>query len=413
MKTVLVLAVNYPPKGGVGVIRTLKFVRYLPHFGWQPIVVTPGGSTKRIKDPTLIEEMADGATVHRPPYRNLWDWLPGDIAKLLKTLLKPNHFPDPYRYWNRIAFAYIEKKILPDVKIDAVYVSVGPHSTMLLAQQLYHKYKIPYCIDLRDPFSFSQYSILREDDQWRRKAMEIEKEVFSTAGCINNVTRDWHLRYRALYPDLSTKFSFIPNGYDEADFAFDPPRQSNEVFTIGYNGSYSRLVPLAPLIDAMAGILQEKGIPIRLSIATPIKEVKLKKIAGPLYDRGLIDFKGYLSHQKSLENLSKTDACALMLADLKATEGMVPAKTYEYMRIGKPILCCHRRDGHLAAIIDESGTGVVADIGDKAQIKRRLLELHHGWISGTGAFQPRAAQIHQYERRRLTHLLSDRLNEMR
>ncbi|MEJ2642406.1 MAG: hypothetical protein P8010_22845 [Desulfosarcinaceae bacterium] len=163
----------------------------------------------------------------------------------------------------------------------------------------------------------------------------------------------------------------------------------------------------------MADILQEKGVPIRLSIATPIKEVKLKKIAGPLYDKGLIDFKGYLSHQKSLENLSKTDACALMLADLKATEGMVPAKTYEYMRIGKPILCCHRRDGHLAAIIDDSGTGVVADIDDKAQIKRRLLELHHGWTSGTSAFQPRAAQIHQYERRRLTHQLSERLDEMR
>jgi glycosyltransferase involved in cell wall biosynthesis len=412
MRTVLVLAVNYPPKGGVGVIRTLKFVRYLPQFGWRPIVVTPGGLTKRIKDPSLVEETAAEVEVHRPPFWNLWDRLPGDIAKLLKAVLKPDHFPDTYRYWNRIACAYIEEKILPKTNIDAAYVSAGPHSTILLARELFLRHKIPYCIDLRDPFSFSQYSVLRKDDQWRCKATEIETQAFSTAGCINNVTRQWHTQYRALYPDFSSKFSFIPNGYDEADFAFAPAQPSNKVFTIGYNGSFSRLVPLVPLIDAMSAILQEKDIPIRLSIATPIKEVKLKKIAGPLYDNGLIDFKGYLSHQKSLQTLSRADACALMLADSTATEGMVPAKTYEYMRIGKPILCCHRRDGHLAELIKETDTGVVADIHDGGQIQDRLLDLHQSWARGTNAFQPIAAQVKKYERKRLTHLLSERLNQM-
>jgi glycosyltransferase involved in cell wall biosynthesis len=412
MRTVLILAVNYPPKGGVGVIRTHKFVCYLPDFNWHPIVVTPGGSSKRIKDTTLLGDIPDDVDIHRPRFWNIWEKIPGDFSKILKQIFRPNHFPDTYLNWNRIAFKYIEREILPKNRIDAVYVSAGPHSTLLLAKMIWEKHRIPYFIDLRDPFSFSQYSVLRGAVDWRRKARSIENDVFSTAGCINNVTKQWHQRYKSLYPDLSCKFCFIPNGFDEADFEFPEAGSSNKVFTIGYNGSFSKLVPIAPLIEAMSYLFKESGIPIRLCIATPIKENTLKKNAALLYENGLIDYKGYLSHQQSLMNLSKADVCALLLSDSEATRGMVPAKTYEYLRVGKPILCLHRKDGHLSDIINSTSTGITIDINNKKEIRETLLSLHERWTSGNTMLRPNTAEIKKYERRELTKRLANKLDDM-
>jgi hypothetical protein len=203
MKKVLVLAVNFPPSGGVGVIRTLKFIKYLRGFGWDPLILTiPANTAKRVSDNSLLEEIPADVEIHRPFFRDYRKIIPGELAKLLKPLLDRIHFPDKYIQWNHFALKYIKDKIVPHYKIDLAYTSVGPHSTLLLAQKLNQQFNIPFVVDFRDPFSFSQYSILESKKTWRLRAEKIERSVLHDAAHVVNVSNIWKNKYEDLYPEI-------------------------------------------------------------------------------------------------------------------------------------------------------------------------------------------------------------------
>ena len=413
MKTVLVLAVHFPPSGGVGVIRTLKFIKYLPDFGWKPIVVTlPEGATKRVEDRSLLEKVPDGTEIHRPPFYDYRKVIGGDIARLLKPLLNRIHFPDKYIQWNHYAFNYISKKILPKLKVDLAYTSVGPHSTMLLAHKLKKHFDIPVVVDFRDPFSFSQYNLLDAEKSRQSKAEKIEQSVFRDADHIINVSRLWKEKYERLYPGIVHKSSLIHNGYDEDDFAFLPTYEKGDCLTLGYNGTFSRLVPLEPLLTAIAEIHRRHGISIRLNIATPISKRKLVSGHAYLFENNLVEYKGFLPHKESLAYLQRSDVAVLILNDIPATEGMIPAKTFEYLRINKPIFLVHQKKGHLSEIIEQTHTGLAVNINDQAEIIRALMSLQQQWKQNNFDYKPAKHEIAKFERKHLTGMLSRIFDEI-
>jgi hypothetical protein len=412
MKTVLVLAVSYPPTGGVGVIRTLKFTKYLPACGWRPIVVTLPAGTKHIQDGSLSNEIPGGMTVHRPAFFNYREKLPKIFVKLFQPIEKRLTFPDKYVRWNKAAFKYISENIIPREKIDLIYTSVGPHSTMLLAHSLMKRHQIPFFIDFRDPFSFSQYALLDKKNNYQKKAQAIEKAVFRDAAHINNVSKIWKDKYDERYPFIAEKSSLIHNGYDEDDFAQLGDKKENSIFTIGYNGTFSRIVPLDPLLSSITDIHRQHGIAMRLSIATPIKKEKLTSRYAYLFQNDLLDHKGFLPHRESLKNVFRADVSALILNDVEATEGMIPAKTFEYLRIGNPILLLHRKGSFLADIIEKTKTGVIINISDSAEIIQTLLMLHAQWRNDALRHQPDWNEIRKYERRNLTGKLAEIFNRI-
>ena len=406
MKTVMVLAVNFPPTGGVGVIRTLKFVKYLPQFGWNPVVVTLPAGTKQIQDDSLLSEVPEHTTVHRPPYFDYRRYFPKPVVKLIQSYEKRVYFPDKYIRWNRAALKYIENEIVDKQTIDLLYTSVGPHSTLLLAHELKKRFNIPIFIDFRDPFSFSQYALLDVKQDYRKKAEAIETKVFKDADQINNVTRIWQKAYESRYPEIGPKSSLLHNGYDEDDFSHLNGKERTEVFTVGYNGTYSRIVPIEPLMEAIRYIHQEHRISIRLSIATPIKKSRLISKFPYLSQNNLMDHRGFLPHRQSLENLYQSDVSALILNDIPATDGMIPAKTFEYLRVGNPILLMHRKGSFLAELIEKTRTGSTVNISDPDSITQALLKFYHQWEQGSMAFDPDWNEIKTYERQYLTGRLA-------
>lgn len=406
MKTVLVLAVSFPPTGGVGVIRTLKFVKYLPQFGWQPVVVTLPAGTKTIRDDSLAREVPEDVVVHRPPFFEVRKHFPKPLVKLWQSYEKRAYFPDKYARWNGSAYTYIQKNIIGRQQVDLVYASVGPHSTLSLAHKVRTTFGIPAFIDFRDPFSFSQYALLDTKKRYQTRAEAIEKEVFRDVDQINNVSRIWQEAYIRRYPEIAPKACLIHNGYDEDDFAQLSAKKGNAVFTIGYNGTYSRLVPIDPLMTAIRSIHERKGISVRLSIATPIDKEKFCAQHAYHVRHGLLDHKGFLPHRESLENLFQADISALILNDIDATLGMIPAKTFEYLRIGNPVLLLHRKDGHLAEIIAKTKTGTAVDITDSGGIEQAILMLHDRWQSGNQQHRPDWEAIKTYERRCQTRQLA-------
>jgi hypothetical protein len=404
----MVLAVSFPPTGGVGVIRTLKFIKYLPQFGWKPLVVTPPAGTKHIQDISLSVEIPQDIAIHRPPFFNYKNRLPKLIGKMFRIFEKRIYFPDDYTRWNKSAFNYISQHIIPKDKIDLIYTSVGPYSTMLLAHALKQHYQIPIFIDFRDPFSFNQYALLDKKKTFIKRAEKIEKKIFADVDQINNVSKIWKEKYENLYPEISTKSSLVHNGYDEEDFAGlnNVEKSKNQIFTIGYSGTFSRVVPIKPLILAIKEIHQRHGISMRLSIATPIKKEKLTSRYAYLFQNNLIDYKGFLPHKESLKNIYRSDISILILNDIAATEGMLPAKTFEYLRIGNPILLLHRKHSFLSEIIEKTKTGITADILSQDDIIQALLKLHERWRQNGRPYQPDWNEIKKYERKYLTQQLS-------
>lgn len=408
MKNVLVLAVSFPPTGGVGVIRTLKFIKYLPQFGYRTIVVTPPAGTKHIQDDSLLKEVPGSTTIHRPPFVNYQNQLPKPIGKLFRAVEKRIYFPDNYARWNKSALNYITQHIFPKEKIDLIYVSVGPYSTMLLAHALKQKYHIPTFIDFRDPFSFNQYALLDQKKTFIKKARIIEKKIFADLDHINNVSEIWKVKYEGLYPEIATKSSVIHNGYDEDDFTDlkNATKAKNEIFTIGYSGTFSRVVPMEPLLSAISQIHEHQAIPMRLSVATPIKKEKLRSRFSYAFKHNLVDYKGFLPHKLSLKNVYQADLSLLILNDIEATEGMLPAKTFEYLRIGNPILLLHRTHGFLAKILEKTKTGISVNIHDQNAVIQTLLMLYKEWQQDIPSVQPDINEIKKYERRYLTQQLS-------
>ena len=408
MKTVLILAVNFPPSGGVGVIRTTKLIKYLPTYGWQPIVVTlPAKATKRVVDSSLLYDVSQTIEVHRPFFYDHRKIIGGDIEKLINPVLSRLHFPDKYVQWNYFAFKYIRDIILPNRKIDLIYTSVGPHSTMLLAHKLKQETDIPFVVDFRDPFSFRQYALLESKTAWRVRAEKLEHRVLMDADHINNVSRVWKEKYEHMYPEITPKSSLIHNGYDEEDFSDLKNEGSNDVLTLGYNGTFSRLVPLKPLVSAITEIHQKHGIPIRLNIATPTKKRKLTSQCPYLFEHNLIIYNGYLPHRESLRNLWRSDVALLILNDIEATEGMIPAKTFEYLRIQKPILLLHRKNDFLSEIITNTNTGMTVNISSHEEIVQALLLLHQQWSENTLSIQPDLKEIRKFDRKYLAKQMAD------
>jgi hypothetical protein len=412
MKNVMILAVSFPPTGGVGVIRTLKFTKYLPAFGWRPIVVTLPAGKKHIRDDSLSSEISPETIVHRPDFSSYRNHLPKIVAKFLQSIENRMVFPDKYVRWNKAAFNHISERILPKQKIDLIYTSVGPHSTLLLAHALKKRHGIPIFIDFRDPFSFSQYALLDDKKDFRLKARRIEEAVFKDADHINHVSRIWKEKYEDLYPEISSKSSLIHNGYDEADFTHLGDKVPNKVFTLGYNGTFSRIVPMEPLISAISEIHQRQGITMQLSIATPIKKEKLASRYAYMFENNLLDHKGFLPHRESLKNVHQSDVSVLILDSVEATEGMIPAKTFEYLRVANPILLLHRKKSFLAEIIEKTNTGITVNIFDRQEIAQALLMLQKQWRENRLGPTPNWPEIQTYERRHLTAQLSEIFNTL-
>jgi hypothetical protein len=411
MKNVLVLSVNFPPTGGAGVFRTLKFAKFLPTFGWRPIVVTPQVGTKHILDDSLADEIPKDTIVHRPSCFNYKTYLPRILVKMFRPIEKRLNYPDKYIRWNKVAFHYISRNIIPKEKVDMIYTSVGPYSTILLSHTLKKCYKIPLFIDFRDPFSFNQYALLDRKSRYMEKARRIEKKVFMDVDHVNNVSEIWKQKYETFYPEIKSKSSLIHNGYDEEDFIGLGDKKKNTIFTICYNGTFSRVVPIEPLILAIIKIHQRYNISICLSIATPTKKEKLMSRCRYLFQNNLIDYKGFLPHKESLRNVHQSDISALILDDSDATEGMLPAKTFEYLRSSNPIFLLHRKESFLAKIIEKTKTGITANIKDQDDIVRSLLLLYEKWRQNEQIHHPDWNEIKKYERKYLTNQLADIFNK--
>lgn len=391
MKRVLVITYNWPPSGGIGVQRWLKFSKHLPSYGWEPVILTvdPEYATYPALDTSLSRDVPP-AEVYKTRATDWFRLLTSDKSKVpsagfamntdnsfkgrVSRFIRGNFFiPDPRRGWNRYAFRKA-CEIIESQKIDRIITTSPPHSTQLIGLKIKKKYPgIRWIADLRDPWTDIYYYKKFYPTPFSRMIdSAYERRVLQMADTITTVGKSLKTLLGSKVPGIEGKIHVISNGFDEDDFRGISAEQP-DVFTISYIGSLSGIYPVDGFLEALL-IVAGKGIPFRLSFTGSVPpEIKENLIKGAGFPD--ISFTPFSSHPTALLNMLSASALLLIIPDHESSRSIITGKMFEYLAAGKPVICLAPVEGDAAMILRETGHGRTFYYNDAAGIAGYIEEL--------------------------------------
>jgi glycosyltransferase involved in cell wall biosynthesis len=407
LRHALFVAFHYPPEASSsGVLRTLKYSRYLGESGWRVSVITPELSAHSVCDPQLEKQIPSGTRVLRTRFLNTKRDI--SVRGIYPALLA---LPDVWIGWLPFAVAAGRRLSTTD-PFDLIYSTSPPATAHLIARRLAAITGKPWVADFRDPWieeppepGAPNGPVFRSVNRW------LERRVVTRSDAV--VTSTTHLRdvLRSRYPNESEgKIAAILNGYDEADF---PDRVSQPALT----GSRLRIVHAGsinaefrdprPLFEAFGRLVHEGAI--------TVGEVEFRFLGGGPYGdspavrqalaaAGLarsVSFLPRVPYEESLRELSQADLLLLLQAS-DDTVGLVPAKLYEYLRTQKPTLALVRT-GAVSEVLAHTGGGWTADPADRAALDATVAELVREWRAHRlSEHRADLANLRRFDRRALT-----------
>lgn len=425
----LIIAYYFPPSGGAGVQRVLKFVKYLRDFDIEPVVLTVKDGDFPTRDESLLDELPPDVKIFRTKifepyalYRKLTGKPPDapvdvnnipkpgekrSLAERAAEFVRSNFFiPDARVAWLLTATKEA-RRIVAQENIDCVYSSSPPYTTALIAKRLARQTGLPWIAGFRDPWTGFlstpvRYGIAKWIDE------RLERSVYERCDAMEVAWKGIGRDFQKKYPDVdSSKIIHIENGFDEADIpALSFPR--NEAFTIAYAGSmYGKRSP-KPFLDAAKSLIAQGKI--------DPKKIKLKFIGRfganllPLFeDEGLcgtVELKPYMPHRESVKELLKSDALLLIVDDADGSEDIVPGKVYEYLGTSRPVITL-ALEGAIASLIRETNAGVVANFRNQAEIESAILRYYDAFWRGEPLWRGNPDAIKKYTRREATRKLAE------
>jgi len=399
-KRVLIITYYFPPAGGAGVQRTLKFVKYLRDFGWEPVVLTARDADYPAYDPTLEVEIPADVKVYRSrifePYW-LYRKLTGrgadestDIATLSLGDSRQQKLGERISQWVRSAvfvpdarigwlfFATpLGKKIVQSENIDVIFSSAPPYTTHLIGRELHRKTGLPWVADFRDSW-IGWVSA----PQWRPKfswALErrMERAVLRDADRILTVSRGIQEDLLSRHPEQrGARWRFLSNGFDAADFVGVEPAGNHNKITITYVGSMYGARNPEYLLQALESLQKQQSKVInqlRVRLVGRVGESIAARIKSSVVNH-VFELIAYVSHREALSYLLGSDVSLLIIDDTPANRGILTGKVYEYIGAGKPILAL-APEGEAADLIRNHHLGWVAPPKDLAAIQSTLQEI--------------------------------------
>ncbi|MBN4079339.1 glycosyltransferase family 4 protein [Beggiatoa alba] len=413
MKHALFVAFHYPPEANSsGVLRTLKFSRYLSDFGWRVTVLTINIGAYEVIDETLVEQIPKNVRVVRTNYIDTKRHL--SIAGIYPAILA---VPDRWVGWLPWAVS-AGKRILSEEKIDLIY-STSPLGTSHLISTKLSKFSgLPLVIDFRDPW----YEDTREVGMpWVNYyfAPKLELKVIKQASKIVTSTKQLRDLLVDRYPlKAEENFTCILNGYDEEDFK-DLPTVNNKstdrlvfIHAGGINPEFRDPIPLFRVICELAntGDLELENICIRFLGPGDFAHSKImKKAVKDLKLENVVEFLPRIPYQEALTELAKASVLLLLQAS-DDTTSLVPAKLYEYLRAQKPVLAIVY-PGVTQDIINDSDGGWFVDPRDSGAMLKLFRKIYNHWLSETLDYKVASLDsLSKYNRKKLTGQLAKVLN---
>jgi glycosyltransferase involved in cell wall biosynthesis len=424
-KKLLIITYYWPPAGGPGVQRWLKFVKYLPDFNIQPVVYIPENPTYPIIDTGLESEVSEKAIIIKnkitEPYgfasvfsKNKTKKISSGIIPnqkkqsfLEKALLwvRGNLFiPDARFLWVKPSAKYLEHYIR-EHGIDTIVTSGPPHSLHLIGLELKKELSLKWFADFRDPWTTIGYhKALKLSPYAEKKHKALEKEVLNAADTIIVTSKTTKTEFEAL---TARPIEVITNGYDVEKIE----KQSLDTkFTLAHIGSFLSERNPRILWKALKELIRENEDfknDFRLKLIGATSQEVLDTIAEFKLTDYVQDL-GYVSHQEAVEQQRKSQVLLLIEIDSEDTRSIIPGKLFEYMVSERPIIAIGPEGSDFAGIITETNTGVFFTYDEKERLKELLLKYHQEYQNQN--LKVHAVGLQKYSRKNLTGQLVQILN---
>lgn len=420
-KKTLIISYYWPPAGGPGVQRWLKFVKYLPDFGIEPHVYIPENPTYPLLDANLLEEVAKETIIVKHPIFEPYGLASifsknktkkissGIIANQRKQSfvekamlwIRGNIFiPDARVFWVKPSIKFL-KKYIEEHQIDTIITTGPPHSLHLIGLGLKKELQITWLADFRDPWTTIGYhKQLKLSDFAAKKHKALEKEVMTTCDGLIVTSPTTKTEFQAI---TSKPITVITNGYD-VEKVFKKPL--DEKFTLAHIGSFLSARNPRILWKALKELTKEnadfkKHFQLKLigavsvEVLQAIKEFKLEKYVNHL---------GYLPHNEAISAQRRAQVLLLIEIDSEETQCIIPGKLFEYMVSERPIIAIGPENADFAQIIKETNTGTFFKYDELEALKAQILTCFEQFQQNNLKVYPVGLQ--QYSRKSLTEKLS-------
>ncbi|MBO3098061.1 glycosyltransferase family 4 protein [Gelidibacter pelagius] len=421
-KKALIITYYWPPAGGPGVQRWLKFVKYLPDYGIHPIVYIPENPSYPMLDKSLIDEIPENVTIIKQPIKEpykLATFLSKQSSKTISSGVIPkkkkqsfmqrlmlyvrgNYFiPDARKRWVKPSVSYLSDYIQNE-NIETVITTGPPHSLHLIGLQLKAQLGIHWIADFRDPWTTIGYhKKLRLTVSAAEKHEQMEKQVLTTADHIIVTSENTKKEFET---KSNQPITVITNGYDYQEL----PKVSKDLkFSLAHIGSLlSERNPkvlwkvLGELINENQDFRQE----FVLRLIGVVSDDVLNEIKQFIPKQNM-DIVGYVNHTEALKSQRQSQLLLLIEIDSEDTKAIIPGKLFEYMVAGTPIISVGPKDSDVERIIKSTNTGRYFYYDDEAQLKEHLLSRFSDFKNSALASFPIGLQ--QYSRKALTKKLAD------
>jgi len=420
---VLIITYYWPPAGGSGVQRWLKFVKYFRNFEIEPVVYTVENPKYPILDESLQKDIPKGIEVLKQPIfepNNILSFFgkkksesagflnqkPTFLGKVLQYVRANYFIPDARKFWIKPSVNYLIKYISEN-KIDAIITTGPPHSMHLIGLKLKQQLNVKWIADFRDPWTeidyFHQLPLTKKAI---KKHHFLEQEVLLNADKVLVVGNTMNKNYTKFSNNVVT----ITNGFDGEILTSE--RQLDSKFTITHIGLMNADRNPKMLWEVLAEIVLENEAFKKDFILKLIGKVDASVVEA-IADKKLqnnVEIVSYVSHNKVIEYQKKSQVLLLLLNNVPSAKGIITGKIFEYLMVNRPILAIAPKDGDLAEILNETAAGIVVDFEDKTKLKKTILELYSKYKKGN--LNVDSKHIEQFHRKELTKKVAELLKEL-
>jgi len=442
-KKVLIVTYYWPPAGGPGVQRWLKFAKYLPEFGYQPVIYTPENPSYPLVDETLIKEVPDDLEIVKT---NIWE--PYQIAEKfsksnkkfkggqfdvgknqsfvskLSIFIRGNFFiPDARKFWVKPSILFL-KDYLKKHHIDTIVTTGPPHSLHLIGLGL--KKEMPnlkWIADFRDPWTeISYYKHLKLTSGSDKKHRQLEKSVFENA----DLTLATSYTDAENFRKNGANAFCVTNGFDKniellnregvqtkADNSMSFQMDDSAKFTLSYVGVLEQLRNPENLWKALIALSknhQDFANDFELKFVGRVDDKILAGIENSVLKNNIKNL-GYLAHGESVKEMENSNLLLITNFPNESSKGIIPGKLFEYLSTGKQIISFGPQGADVATILEKTQAGKHFDYTASGEIEAFILSLYMDWKSGKSIVN--SANINEFSRKELTKRLASLLSELK
>ncbi|MDH5365712.1 MAG: glycosyltransferase family 4 protein [Cyclobacteriaceae bacterium] len=433
MKKVLIITYYWPPSGGVGAQRWLKFAKYLRNHGWEPIIFTPENPDFDVKDLSGEIDVANDMEVLKLPI-----WEPYQLFKTLKGKSKKTKLkqglvlesknktlldkisiwlrgnvliPDPRIFWLKPATKFLDD-IIESKAIDVVISTGPPHSMHLIGLKIRQKYNVKWIADFRDPWS--KWDLLDKlgtsylAKLWHRK---LEKKVLQKADLVLTVSNRLAKSFMQLG---ANNVEYITNGYDEEDY-FERKEIKPSKFVLSHVGLLNEMrnpVLLWQVLEELCQSDSEFASNFEFRLGGIVSGSIVEKIGNSDYLKNNVVFIDYIPHQQIYDEYSKASLLLLIINNTDNSQWILPSKLYEYIYSGQPILMLGQLESDAADIISTFESSIVVDFEDKELLKSAILHFYSLFKKGHHISNTDNEKIEKYSRKYLTRELAKLMDDL-